>query len=116
AGLATGLAAYALETREVVWSGEMIFALAWLVLVLSLGAFLLLYLLIRRGAAARVASLFFLVPPCTALMAYPLFGERFGPVALAGMALVVLGVALVNLKGIALKGITLKRGNRKGPS
>jgi drug/metabolite transporter (DMT)-like permease len=64
--------------------------------VLSLGAISLLYVLIRRGAASRVVSLFYLVPPVTALMAYGAFGERLGPLALFGMALAVLGVALVN--------------------
>lgn len=95
---ATGLGALLLEDSEIVWSGEFVFALAWLILVLSLGAFMLLYVLIQRGAAARVSSLFFLVPPCTAVMAYLLFGESFGAVALAGMALASLGVALVNLR------------------
>jgi drug/metabolite transporter (DMT)-like permease len=71
-----------------------VFALLWLVVVLSLGAVSLLYVLIRRGAAAQVASLFFLVPPCTALIAWPLFGETLGPVALLGMALTAAGVAL----------------------
>ena len=66
--------------------------------VLSLGAIPLLYLLLRRGAASQVASLFFLVPPTTALIAWPLFGERLGPIELAGMALTVAGVALVNSK------------------
>ena len=75
-------------------NGELVFALAWLVLVLSLGAISLLYLLLRRGAASQVASLFFLVPPTTALIAWPLFGERLGPLALLGMVLTVLGVAL----------------------
>lgn len=98
AALATGLLALAFETRQIAWSGAFVFALAWLVLVLSLGAFTLLYVLIRRGAAARVASLFYLVPASTALIAWALFGERFGPVALAGMALTALGVALVNLR------------------
>ncbi len=98
AAAATGLAALAFETGKIVWSGEFVFALAWLVLVLSLGAFMLLYLMIRRGAAARVSSLFFLVPPSTAVIAWFLFGESFGPVALAGMALAVIGVALVNLQ------------------
>jgi drug/metabolite transporter (DMT)-like permease len=65
--------------------------------VLSFGAVSLLLWLIGRGAASRVASLFFLVPPTTALMAWLLFDERLPPVALLGMALAVLGVALVNL-------------------
>lgn len=99
ASLATGAMALLFETREVVWSGAFVFALAWLVLVLSLGAFMLLYLLIQRGAAARVASLFYLVPPATALIAWLLFGESFGPLALAGMALTVVGVALANRTG-----------------
>lgn len=83
------------ESMVVNWSGEFIFSLAWLVLVLSLGAITLLYLLIRHGEAARVTSMFYLVPPVTALMAYGLFGERLGVVALIGMGLVVVGVALV---------------------
>ncbi len=98
AAAATGLLALLLETREIAWTGTFVFALAWLVLVLSLGAFTLLYILIRRGAAARVSSLFYLVPASTALIAWALFDERFGPLALAGMALTALGVALVNLR------------------
>lgn len=94
AGLATGLLALPFEDNRVVWSGEFVFALLWLVLVLSLGAISLLYVLIRRGAASRVSGLFFLVPPCTALIAWPLFGETLGPVALLGMALTVAGVAM----------------------
>lgn len=83
------------ESMVVNWTGEFIFSLAWLVLVLSLGAISLLYLLIRHGEASRVASLFYLVPPVTALMAYSLFGERLDAVAFAGMGLTVVGVALV---------------------
>jgi drug/metabolite transporter (DMT)-like permease len=64
------------ETRQVQWTSEFIFALGWLCIVLSLGAITLLFILIRRGAAAKVSSLFFLVPPCTALVAWPLFGEQ----------------------------------------
>ncbi|HMA13799.1 MAG: EamA family transporter, partial [Bacteroidota bacterium] len=86
------------EDLRVDWTGELIFALAWLVLLLSLGAVSLLYWLIRRGEASRVSSLFFLVPPVTALVAWMVFGETFGPLALAGMALTVVGVALVNLE------------------
>ena len=94
AGLATAPLALLFEHGRVVWSGEFLFALLWLVLVLSLGAVSLLYVLIRRGAAASVSSLFFLVPPCTALIAWPLFGERLGPAALLGMALALAGVML----------------------
>lgn len=92
AGFAAGF-----ETMHIEWTAHFVFALAWLCLVLSLGAISLLYILIRRGAAARVASLFYLVPPCTAVMAYWLFGEVLGTLALAGMALVAIAVALVNM-------------------
>lgn len=84
-----------LETREVRWSGEFAFALAWLVLVLSLGAIFLLLQLIRQGAATRVASLFYLVPPTTALFAWLLFGETYTWLAACGMALGMLAVWLV---------------------
>ncbi len=96
AALATALPALLFEGTHVDWTGEFVFALLWLVLVLSLGAVSLLYVLIRRGAASRVASLFFLVPPRTALIAWPLFGETLGPAALVGMALTAAGVALVS--------------------
>lgn len=79
AGLATAPLAFGFEDMHVQWDVEFVFALLWLVLVLSLGAVSLLYVLIRRGAASQVASLFFLVPPCTALIAWPLFGETLGP-------------------------------------
>jgi drug/metabolite transporter (DMT)-like permease len=83
------------ETMEVRWTPAFTFALAWLVLVMSCGAVVLLMVLIRRTTAARVASLFYLVPPATAVEAYLLFGERLGPLALLGMLAAVLGVALV---------------------
>lgn len=95
--LAVGAMALAFETRVVAWTGAFIFALGWLVVVLSFGAVTLFYILIRRGAASRVASLFYLVPPSTAILAWLLFDETFGPLALAGMVLAVVGVALVNL-------------------
>ena len=87
--------ALALETREVRWTGEFVFAMAWLVLVLSLGAIFLLLFLIRQGAASQVASLFYLVPPTTALMSWPLFGETYTLAAAAGMGLGMLAVWLV---------------------
>lgn len=87
--------AFLLETRNVRWTGEFVFALAWLVLVLSFGAIFLLLYLIRHGAATRVASLFYLVPPTTALIAWPLFGESYSTLAAAGMGLGMLAVWLV---------------------
>ena len=95
AGLLMLLLALVFETRVIEWSVDFLFALAWLVLALSLGAVTILWFLIRHGAAARVASLFFLVPPVTALIAWPLFGEMPSWQALVGMGLVVGGVLLV---------------------
>jgi drug/metabolite transporter (DMT)-like permease len=96
AGAAMLVCALLFEPMRVVWTGEFLFALLWLCLVLSVGATILLLWLIRRGAAARVASLFYLVPPVTAFMAFLLFGETLGLVALGGMVLTMAGVALVN--------------------
>jgi len=76
------------------WTPQFVFALGWSVIVLSVGAISLLYWLLRHGAAADVARLFYLVPPVTALMAFALFGERLDALALAGMALIAVGVAL----------------------
>jgi len=89
------LIALTFETRQVHWTGEFVFALGWLVLVLSLGAMTVLWLLVRTKAATQVASLFFLVPPVTALIAWPLFGETLTLKSVSGMALVVLGILMV---------------------
>lgn len=94
----TALAARVSETMAVEWSGEFVFALGWLVVVLSLGAISLLNLLIRSGGAVNVASLFYLTPPTTAVMAWLLFGERLAPLALAGMAVAVAGVWLARAR------------------
>lgn len=84
------------DPQPIRWTPQFALALGWLSLVLSLGAISLLFLLIRRGAASRVASLFFLVPPTAAAYAWLLFGETLGPAALTGMAVITVGVALVN--------------------
>jgi drug/metabolite transporter (DMT)-like permease len=83
-----------LEPQPIAWTPQFGFALGWSVVVLSVGAISLLYWLLRHGAAAEVARLFYLVPPVTALMAFALFGERLGALAIAGMALIAVGVAL----------------------
>lgn len=87
--------AFLFEDRTIDWTPSFVFALAWLIVPLSVGAVLLLYRLLRRGTATRVMSVFYLVPPTTALMAYAVFGERLNAVALLGMAVAVAGVALV---------------------
>lgn len=90
----TGLAAYQFETLHVQWTGSFVFAMGWLVLVLSLGAVSLLNMLIRSGTAVNVASLFYLVPPATALTAWALFGETLTGLALVGMVVTAFGVWL----------------------
>jgi drug/metabolite transporter (DMT)-like permease len=91
---AVGAAAF--EDRVVHWTGEFILSVAWLAIVLSIGSIGLLYWLIRRSAATSVASLFYLVPAVTALMAFVLFGERLDAVAIAGMIACAAAVFLVN--------------------
>ena len=98
-GLLLWMLAFAFETRVVQWTGEFVFALFWLAIVLSIGAIGLLYLLIRRGAASKVASLFFLTPSVTAVMAFALFGEALSWLAVAGLAVTAAGVALVMRSG-----------------
>jgi drug/metabolite transporter (DMT)-like permease len=87
------------ENGTVRWNGEFVLALAWLVVVLSIGSIGLLYWLIRRSAATSVASLFYLVPAVTAAMAFVLFGERLDAVAIAGMIACAAAVFLVNRNG-----------------
>ena len=90
----TALVASRTETMAVHWTPAFVFALGWLVLVLSVGAVSLLNVLIRSGSAVNVASLFYLTPPTTALIAWAMFGETLTGLALAGMALAVAGVWL----------------------
>ena len=92
--LVTAIAVAIFEDYRIEWNGQFIFALGWLVLVLSLGAITLLNLLIRGGSAVNVATLFYLTPPTTALIAWAMFGETLSALAIAGMALAVSGVWL----------------------
>ncbi|PLX35755.1 MAG: EamA family transporter [Hyphomicrobiales bacterium] len=82
------------ETNQINWTPEFIGALGWLVIVLSLGAISLLMFIIRHGEVSKVATLFYLVPPVTALMAWGLFGESLGPVQLGGMGLIAFSIWL----------------------
>jgi drug/metabolite transporter (DMT)-like permease len=91
----TVIAVALFEDYQLEWTGEFMFAMGWLVLVLSLGAVSLLNLLIRSGSAVNVASLFYLTPPMTALIAFVIFGENLTLTATFGMLLAVSGVYLV---------------------
>ena len=83
------------ETEAVTWTPQFMGALAWSVLVLTMGGSSLLYMLIQRGAATAVTSLLYLVPPCTAMMAWLLFKEPITLVTVIGTAITALGVSLV---------------------
>ncbi|MCC5977644.1 MAG: DMT family transporter [Salinarimonas sp.] len=96
ATLVTLPVALLLEDNRVPMVPDVIFGLAWSVLVMSIGGIFLLLALIRRGAVAGVAALLYLVPPCSALMAWLLFGETLAPVQIAGMALAACGVAIAS--------------------
>ena len=91
----TAIAVAGFEDYRIEWNGHFVFALGWLVLVLSIGAISLLNLLIRSGSAVNVASLFYLTPPMTALIAFFIFGESLTLIAALGMVVAVSGVYLV---------------------
>lgn len=95
AALLVALPLTLLESEPIAWSGEMVAAMAWSVLALTLGGSSLLYMLIQRGAATTVTTLLYLVPPTTALMAWVLFDEPITLVTLLGTALTAIGVSLV---------------------
>ena len=86
------------EGLEVNWTTEFILSSAWMSLVNSIGAISVLYILIRRGEASRVASLFYLIPSVTAIMAYLVLGEQLAPLAVLGFAATAMGVYLSNKK------------------
>jgi drug/metabolite transporter (DMT)-like permease len=94
-GAVFAVLAPACETMHVRWTASFVVALAWLVVVLSLLAISLLFVLIRRGTAAATASVFYLVPPCTSVFAVIAFGERLGPAAWIGIAGSAIAVVLV---------------------
>ncbi len=90
------IGAYAFETRAIEWATPFIIALAWSVIALSVLTIALMYWLIRRIPASRVASLFYLVPAVTAVIAWLAFGETLNAIAIVGMVLCAGGVILVN--------------------
>lgn len=96
--LITAVLACTFETMQVQWTGQFVFALFWVALVLSIGAISLLNHLIRSGTAVNVTSLFYTVPAVTALMAWGIFGEKLTGLSLIGMVVAVLGVWLARVR------------------
>jgi len=105
AALAVTLPLASIEPDAIEFHPQLVGAMAWSVIGLTLGGSSLLYLLIQRGAATEVASLMYLVPPCTAMLAWALFDELFTPAMLLGLVLTAAGVALVTAKA---RGATMR--------
>ena len=95
AGLILGIAAIATGGTRIVLTPKFAGAMIWLIFALSVGAVLLLLRLLNNGSAASVSSLFYLVPPATALEAYVLFGEKVNTQGFLGIGVTALGVWLV---------------------
>ena len=84
------------ETMEVSWTGEFLFALLWSAVVLSVITIMVFYYLVARGAATKVTSLIYLSPPTTAVMGWLVFAETLAMLAIVGMVVAVVGVAMVS--------------------
>jgi drug/metabolite transporter (DMT)-like permease len=93
--IAFAILSFSTEEQIIQWVPEFFFGLAWIVLMLSIASIVLLYGMLRTGSASKVSSLYYLVPPTAAVIAYFLFGEVIGLVGWIGMALAGLGVVLV---------------------
>ena len=94
-GCVLGVIAIATKETSITWNLRFTMAFIWLLLVLSVGAILLLLWLLNTGSAAKVSSLFYLVPPATALEAFLLFGEKVNTQGFLGIGITALGVWLV---------------------
>ena len=94
AAVAIGFASFAWESRPVVWSGQFVFALSWLVIVNSIISIALLFVMVRRSSVSQVSSLFYLTPSVTAVFAFLLFREPLSPLMIAGIVTSGLGVYL----------------------
>ncbi len=101
AAVAVGLASYAWESRPVIWTGQFVFALSWLVVVNSIISIALLFVMVRRSSVSQVSSLFYLTPSVTAVFAFLLFREPLSPLMMAGILTSGLGVYLTVSGGTA---------------
>ncbi|RZP74103.1 DMT family transporter [Vibrio vulnificus] len=100
--------AWQFETMQVQWTTTFILTLLWLVVVLSCAAILLLLYMVKNGASSSVASVFYLVPPVTALQAWLMFGESFDTNAMVGFLLAAVAVYLVVRKPKKVKNESVK--------
>jgi len=94
-GVGLGIIALATNQVSIQWNAKFTFSFIWLIGALSVGAILLLLWLLNNGSAASVSSLFYLVPPATAIQAFFLFGEKVNTQGFLGIGITALGVWLV---------------------
>ena len=94
-GVVTGIAAFYFESMIVTWNISFIGALIWMVLIVSLGAHTLLLFMLQQNQVAKVSSLLYLTPPTASVMAYFMFDELLSALAIAGIGVTVIGVALI---------------------
>jgi len=99
--------AFFLENLSAQWESEFIYTMIWLVVAVSLGAYAFMWLLIERIDATRVASLFYLGPPVTMLMAWIAFGDTLKLVDVIGLIVVFSGVLLAQFNPCKLSGLSL---------
>ena len=83
------------EHGQIDWTPGVVGALAWLVVLISIGAISLLMMLIRENAVSRISGLFYLVPGVTALMSFAFFGESLNLVQMMGLIVVTVAVVLM---------------------
>lgn len=89
--------AIVIENLTTRWTTEFIYTMIWLILAVSLGAYALMWRLIERITATRVASLFYLGPPVTMFMAWLTFGDKLIPTDILGLIVVFTGVILTQI-------------------
>ncbi len=85
------------ETWEVAWTPVLALAFAYTVLVPGLLATFVWFVLVERIGALRAATFHFLNPVLGVAIAAVILGERLGPLDGVGVAVVAVGILLVQL-------------------
>ena len=85
------------EDFKTQWTSEFVLTISWLSVFVSLGAYYMMWMLIERISATRVASLFYLGPPVTMLMAWILFGDQIETWDIVGLLIIVVGLGITQI-------------------
>lgn len=96
--LVLAIPAILIEQLSTQWKPTFILVMLWLIFAVSLAAYFVMWLLIERINATRVASLFYLGPPVTMLMAWLAFGDAVRIIDIIGLVIVFAGVGLTQIK------------------